>query len=146
MLIDEQAVASERTDRVASSSRGQTGAADLSAGTIALPSALPLGLSTGMDASSREDGRSDRRGSLFATMSVRVAAIESDGSLRVEGTRMVKVDGRQQELELTGLVRAEDVNQHNMVLSSRLANANISYKGKGIGPKKGIIGKILGIF
>jgi hypothetical protein len=44
------------------------------------------------------------------------------------------------------MVRPEDVSADNVVFSNRVANANITYKGKDIGPSKGIIGKILSIF
>ena len=43
------------------------------------------------------------------------------------------------------LVRAEDVSSANMVPSSRIADAVISYKGKKIAPRSGILGKILSI-
>jgi hypothetical protein len=43
------------------------------------------------------------------------------------------------------MVRSEDVSSNNAVASSRVANAEITYKGKKLGPSTGIFGKILGI-
>ena len=65
--------------------------------------------------------------------------------LRVDGGKLVTVDGRKQEVRLGGLVRPEDVTAGNAVLSSRIADASISYKGKNIDPKTGLFGKILGL-
>ena len=43
------------------------------------------------------------------------------------------------------MIRTEDVTCSNTVLSSRIAEAVITYKGKKIGPRTGILGKILAI-
>ena len=50
-----------------------------------------------------------------------------------------------QEVSLKGAVRAEDVSTSNTVLSSRIAEALITYKGKKIGPRTGIVGRILSV-
>ncbi len=55
------------------------------------------------------------------------------------------MDGRKQEVTVTGLVRTEDVGASNTIASSRIANATILYKGKSISPATGIFGKILAI-
>ena len=70
---------------------------------------------------------------------------EMAGIATVEGTKLVTIDGRRQELRITGVVRSEDVTQQNTVLSSRIANGEIFYLGKKINPKTGIIGKLLGL-
>jgi len=51
-------------------------------------------------------------------------------------------------MELTGLVRPQDVNTEDVVESTAIADAQLSYQSKGgLGkPKNGIITKILGIF
>ena len=48
-------------------------------------------------------------------------------------------------MKLRGIVRPEDVSAANLVSSTRIADAVITYKGKKIGPRAGILGKILSI-
>ena len=59
-------------------------------------------------------------------------AIEEDGTLVLEGTRIVELDGEQQITQLTGRVRPEDVRSDNSVYSYHLADAVISYSGRGV--------------
>jgi flagellar basal body L-ring protein FlgH len=64
---------------------------------------------------------------------------------RITGTKKVTVDGRMQDITLSGAVRAEDVSARRIVRSSSIADAVITYNGKKIAPKNGILGKIVGI-
>ena len=49
-------------------------------------------------------------------------------------------------MKVEGLIRPDDVGSDNTVSCSRVADAVISYKGKKIDPRQGILGKILSIF
>jgi flagellar L-ring protein precursor FlgH len=146
IVVDEQTAASERVSQIASSDRDQAATASASLSTSPLSGSGSGGFGTGLDANSSDIGEAGRQGGLTAVLSVRVMEIEPNGVLRIEGTKQVSVDGREQEITLAGYVRSEDVLATNFVLSTRVAEATISYKGKKIGPKKGIIGKILSIF
>jgi flagellar L-ring protein precursor FlgH len=90
-------------------------------------------------------GEAGRSGDLTAVLTVRVVEVESGGALRIRGSRRVSVDGRLQTIDLEGWVRGEDVDGSNRVLSSRIADAVITYKGGKIGPRQGILGKVLGM-
>jgi flagellar L-ring protein precursor FlgH len=140
IVIDEQALASERSSDVARANRGQRATLDAN---MAPEDLRSIGI--GLDANSDNTGRSDRSGSLIAVVSVRVVSVDPNGVASIEGTKLVTIDGRNQELRITGLVRSEDVTQQNTILSSRIANGEIFYKGKKMGPKTGIIGKLLGL-
>jgi flagellar basal body L-ring protein FlgH len=48
-------------------------------------------------------------------------------------------------MKLTGLVRPQDVSPQNVVLSSRIAGASISYNGNTMAAKRGLLGRILAI-
>lgn len=140
IVVDESTVASERQSNVANNTRSQN------LGIDAIPAPADLrNIGIGADARSNQTGRADRAGSLIAVLSVRVTALEANGVARIEGRKLVTVDGREQEVVLSGLVRSEDVTSSNAVLSSRIADATISYKGKKLGPSTGIIGKLLGL-
>ena len=140
IVIDEQALASERSTETGRANRNQRATLDAE---IAPEDFRSIGM--GLNAESDNSGRSERSGSLVAVVSVRVIEVDPNGIARIEGTKLVTIDGREQELRITGLVRSEDVSQQNSILSSRIANGEIFYKGKKMGPKRGIIGKILAL-
>ncbi len=142
VIVDERVVASERSTKNARSNRSQDLGID-DGGFLGLPFSA-LGFSA--DGNSRNSSEANRRGDLNAILSVRVVGFEPNGLLRVEGERSVKVDGREQKVTLAGVVRSDDISPSNVVLSSRIAGATITYNGKTIAPSKGILGKILSIF
>lgn len=140
LVVDEQATAREATTNTAKSTRDQSGAWDMESAPSILKS---LGISYA--AHSDQGGVSNRSGGLSTVLSVRVMAIEPSGVARIEGRKILAIDGRKQEVTVSGVIRPEDVSAGNTILSSRIADASISYKGKKISPKTGLIGKILGM-
>lgn len=64
-------------------------------------------------------------------MSVEVIERTSSGNLKVEGKRSTEINGEKHQIELSGLVRPNDINGRNQVLSYRLANAKINYEKEG---------------
>lgn len=145
IVVDEATTASERVSTAASADRGQR--ARLGAGVdedVRLGPAMDF--NTGLQSSSRDVGEAARRGQLAAVLTVRVVSIDAAGIATVEGAKKVMVDGRTQQVELKGRVRAEDISAGNLVSSSRIADAEITYSGKKIGPRTGILGKLLSIF
>jgi flagellar L-ring protein precursor FlgH len=145
VVIDEQAAANERVSTTASADRSQRARLG-----IGVDSAVRLGpakdFSTSMTAASRDVGESGRQGNLNAVLTVRVTGLDPTGAAEIEGGKLVTIDGRKQEVRLKGVVRPEDVTASNLVSSSRVADAVITYKGKKIGPRSGILGKLLAIF
>ena len=77
-------------------------------------------------------GSNTRSNKLSGTITTEIVAIEEDGTLVLEGTRIVELDGEQQITQLTGRVRPEDVRSDNSVYSYHLADAVISYSGRGV--------------
>lgn len=144
IVVDESAAASEQVSTSATADRAQR--AKLNAGVDALARLGPLkDFGTGMESSSRDVGASGRRGELSAVLTVRVTGVDGNGVATIQGAKNVTVDGRAQLVEIRGLVRAEDVSAANSIPSSRIADAVITYKGKKIAPRSGILGKILAI-
>lgn len=144
VVVDEQTSATERVSTNATANRSHSLPLN-----IGVDPANKLGpikqFSTGSNASSQDQGQAQRSGNLTATLAVKVTGVDALGNARIEGAKVVAVDGRNQEVKLTGLVRPEDVTFDYQVSSARIADATISYKGKKIGPRMGIIGKILSI-
>jgi flagellar L-ring protein FlgH len=145
IVVDEAVNSRESQTENASKKRSQDMGLNLNVGD-AIKIGPQKGFQSGVNNDSRATGVANRTGGLTATISVRVVSIEPTGIARVKGEKTVGVDGRNQQIQLEGVVRPEDVNSDNTVYSSRIAESVITYKGKKIGPAKGILGSILSIF
>ena len=143
VLIDERMIANEQDSRRANNNRSQSGTfgLGLSAGPV-----VPKTFGIGYGSKSDNGGQADRSREFSTVLSVRVTGVDPGGIVKIEGRKTVVVDGRKQEVVLNGFVRAEDVAPDHSLVSSRIADATITFKGATIGPKTGIFGKILGIF
>ena len=89
-------------------------------------------LNTSSDNSHKGSGSTTRSGQLTATMTAVVREVLPNGNLVVQGTREVLVNHEQQFITLTGIVRPQDITRDNVVLSTQLADANISIGGLGV--------------
>jgi len=78
------------------------------------------------------NGSTTRKDFLNATITARVMSVLPNGDLRIEGRRSVKVNNEEQIIILAGTVRPKDINHENMISSSRIADARITYSGNGI--------------
>ena len=91
--------------------------------------------STGIDADYQSkfkgSGKTTRNDSMTAQVSARVIQILPNGNLVVRGSREIKVNNEKQVMIIQGVVRREDINPDNTVLSTYLADAKIDYIGKG---------------
>lgn len=77
------------------------------------------------------NGSHQREGQLSATLPVRVRDVLANGTLFVEGTKVVLIGNEEQHLYISGLVRRSDIDADNSVHSSRIADAEIEYSGRG---------------
>jgi flagellar L-ring protein precursor FlgH len=78
------------------------------------------------------EGTTTRTGRLTARITVQVTAVDANGNLWVEGEKVVAVNREDQHIVVNGLVRPEDVNAANEVLSTRLALGKVEYYGVGV--------------
>ena len=76
-------------------------------------------------------GRTQRASRLLATVSVTVQEVLPGGQLRIAGTQDVMVNEESQRVSLEGLVRPVDITDGNLVQSTRIAQARITYVGEG---------------
>ena len=77
------------------------------------------------------DGSTSRQDSLTGTIAAQVVEVFPNGDLRIQGKRQVKVNSETQTMMIKGIVRRIDLDTQNTVLSSAVANADISYTGLG---------------
>ena len=101
-----------------------------------------------LDTSSEATGDSsiERKHYGRTTLSCLVTDVLPNGNLVIEGTRDVQTSEETLQLQLTGVIRPQDVNANNQVPSNLVANAELAIKGKGAltrTQKTGIITKIL---
>jgi flagellar L-ring protein precursor FlgH len=76
-------------------------------------------------------GTTQRAGRLLAQIGVTVVAVEANGELRIAGEQLLEINRERQQIKLEGRVRPQDVTDANTVMSTRLAEARISYVGDG---------------
>jgi len=135
--IDENADASgAATTNLSRASSGQTGFSALLGLVPALKKAYPkMDPKNLFNYSSTEAfkgaGNTARNGQLSGTIAVRVAREMPNGDLFLEGTKVVMINTEEYHLYLSGLVRPTDIQQDNSVLSSRIADAQIEFTGRG---------------
>lgn len=94
------------------------------------------------------EGKMTSNSSLQAEVTVTVTQIMPNGNLKIEGNKSVLMNSETQRVKVTGTIRPEDV-QNNTVVSSKVANAEISFTGKGAfdGIKKpGPLQRIMNVF
>ena len=92
-------------------------------------------------------GSTARSNALTAYITARVIDILPNGILVIQGTREVRVNHENQIITLTGMVRPRDISSENVVQSTYLADARITYSGTGIINEKqrpGWLSRILG--
>jgi flagellar L-ring protein precursor FlgH len=90
---------------------------------------LDTDLKVGRDYSG--DGEADQSNRLVGEVTVVVVAVRPNGNLLVMGDKRLTLNQGEEVLRLTGEVRPDDVEPGNTVLSSRVANARITYAGSG---------------
>ena len=92
-----------------------------------------LGVDTTITSSSEFDGTGDssQSNSLQGELTVLVTERLPNGYLRVAGEKMLELNQGREYLRLTGIVRPDDIAPDNSVLSTRIAQANISFSGEG---------------
>jgi flagellar L-ring protein precursor FlgH len=76
-------------------------------------------------------GSTQRSNRVLITLTVTVREVLPTGDLRVSGDQLLVINGEQQQVTLQGRVRPQDVSDANVVPSTRLADAQITYSGEG---------------
>ncbi len=92
------------------------------------------------------DGKTQRSGNLQAEMTARIIEVLHNGDFRLEGTRMVNVNGEKTMIEITGVCRSKDIAPDNTIMSTYISDAQIAYNGTGMvndAAEPGVITKVL---
>ncbi|MSN25024.1 MAG: flagellar biosynthesis protein FlgH [Geobacter sp.] len=89
-------------------------------------------ISASVDSSYKGSGSTSRAENLKATMTAKVIDVLPNGNMLIEGRRNIKVNNEDQEIILEGTVRPRDIGADNVINSIYIADARISYAGRGI--------------
>ena len=92
------------------------------------------------------EGNTSRKGELKGSLAVRVTRQMPNGDLFIEGTKVVLINNEEYHLYISGLVRRTDIEQDNSVASSRIADAEVEFTGRGDiadQQRKGFLGRAL---
>ena len=128
-------VESTQASKKATTSTSKTDKADIGSPTI-LGQGLSIGgnvASIGLNGERSFDGAgsSTQSNQLTGQITVTVAQRLSNGNLLVRGEKWLTINQGQELVRISGIVRPQDIGQDNVVPSTRVADARISYTGRG---------------
>ena len=99
------------------------------AGSKSLPS---VGATLGTGNTFKGSGSTSTSGSVQAQISARVDSVLPNGNLYVNGNRTIIINGEEQTIKISGVIRPSDIQPDNSVYSYNLSDATIIFKGNGI--------------
>jgi flagellar L-ring protein precursor FlgH len=100
----------------------------LAAGTGMNPASI---VKMGSDMSNLGSGSIDRSEAISLTLAALVTQVLPNGNLVIGGHQQVRVNNELRDLQVAGIVRIEDITSANTVDLSQIAEARISYGGRG---------------
>lgn len=77
------------------------------------------------------DGASSQSNTLTGNISVTIADVLPNGNLVVRGEKVLTINQGDEFIRIAGIVRPVDVSPDNSVLSTKIADAQITYGGRG---------------
>lgn len=117
----------------ASTSTGRASNISMSgSGNSAGTSLADVSLGVGTGNSFKGEGSTSSRGSVRARISARVDSVLANGNLAITGNRTIEINGEEQIISLSGIVRPSDIQSDNSVFSYNISDAHIVFKGNGM--------------
>jgi len=128
VIVTEQNSASKDASTNTSRQSTLSGSAQGSVGSKNLPSGS---LQLGTDNEFKGSGSTSEAGSVQAVISARVIKVDEYGNLEISGSRLISVNGQDQTIKLTGIIRPSDIQPDNTISSSYISDAKIIFDGSG---------------
>lgn len=88
-------------------------------------------LKFGSSTSTKGDGSTERSEKLNLLVAAVVTGVIENGNLLISGSQEVRVNHELRILNVAGIVRPQDVDANNQIAYERIAEARISYGGRG---------------
>jgi flagellar L-ring protein precursor FlgH len=128
-------VESTQASKKATTTTSKSDKANIASPTV-LGHALSIGgkvADIGLDGERTFDGAgsSTQSNQLTGQITVTVAQRLTNGNLLVRGEKWLTINQGQELVRISGIVRPQDIGQDNVVPSTRVADARISYTGRG---------------
>lgn len=77
------------------------------------------------------EGESSQNNKLAGSISVTVAKVLPNGNMVIQGEKWIRINQGNEFIQLSGIIRPQDIQPDNTISSDRVANARISYGGTG---------------
>lgn len=131
VIFDEQYQSSKSADTSADKSSSNSIGAGTVLGTVPGFKNLNMGVETSSSKAFSGSGGADRSNSLSGRISVSVSEILPNGILKIRGEKWLTLSEGDEYIRIKGLIRPQDISPENTVASSKMADARISFGGRG---------------
>lgn len=131
VIFDEQYQSSKSAETVADKSSNTNLAVPSLMGTVPGWKNLTLNSQSTNDRQFAGKGEADRSNSLSGQISVTVSDILPNGVLQIRGEKWLTLSEGDEYIRIMGLVRPQDITPQNTIASSKVADARISFGGRG---------------
>lgn len=128
IVLDE----STQSSKSAGTSFGKTSGLEVGIPTVLGRTYPDLESSAEAERSFNGSARSSQQNTLRGAIAVTVHQVLPGGTLLVKGEKALRLNQGDEYIRVTGLVRLDDINRFNQVSSQNVANARISYAGRGV--------------
>ncbi len=123
---------STQSSKSAGTSFGKSSSIDVPVPTILNHEYDRLNTSASAERDFNGSAKSSQQNTLQGSIAVTVHKVLPGGVLLVKGEKSLRLNQGDEFIRLTGLVRIDDINRANQVSSQNVANARISYAGRGV--------------
>jgi flagellar L-ring protein precursor FlgH len=91
-------------------------------------------------------GVTSRNGKLTMDVTARIEEVLPNGTMRIVGTKRIRVNDEETEITIRGIVRPLDITPDNRIDSARVADMDVDFKGTGPASAKATPGLLTRLF
>lgn len=130
IIVVESSIATNEAQKSAGRSSDIGFAAEGYQGTGELLPSTDLTVGSGTDF--QGGGKATTGGTAKTRISALIDSVLSNGLVRIRGSKMISINGEEQHVLISGLVRVADMNSRNEVYSYNISEAEIVFEGSGM--------------